>query len=94
RRHHAVRALYAEAPLDSTTLRVLADAEAPLYVIVRPEHRRAGAALWAREDLFPIAFDDGTIQVREVNRDACRAAMSGAASPPLDEELIRASGLY
>jgi hypothetical protein len=94
RRHHAVRALYAAAPLDSTTLRVLTDVEDPLYIIVRPEHRGRGAAQWASEDLFPIVFDDGMIQVREINRDACRVAMSGAASPPLDEELIRASGLY
>jgi hypothetical protein len=94
RRHHAVRALYADAPLDSTTLRVLTDVEDPLYVIVRPEHRGAGSAQWARGDLFPVVFDDGIMQVREMDRDACKAAMSGAASPPHDEELIRASGLY
>ena len=94
RRHHAVRALYADAPLDSTTLRVLTDVEEPLYLIVRPEHRGVDAAQWASEDLFPIVFDDGMIQMRELNRDACRAAMSGAASPPPLEELIRASGLY
>jgi hypothetical protein len=94
RRHHAVRALYAAAPLDSTTLRVLTDVEDPLYIIVGPEHRSANGAQWAREDLFPIVFDEGMIQVRELDRDACRAALSGAASPPKDEELIRASGLY
>jgi hypothetical protein len=94
RRHHAVRALYADAPLDSTALRVLTDVEDPLYIIVRPEHRGAGGAQWASENLFPVVFDDGMMQLRQMDRDACRAALAGAASPPGDEELIRASGLY
>jgi len=91
-RYHAVRSLFSSQPLDSTALSVLT-AQERLYVIVRPEHRGAGAAVEERSDLFPVVFESGNIQVREVDRTACGLAIKDAPPGPSEKELIRESGL-
>ncbi len=93
RRFHAMQSLYAAGPLDRVALEVLADIDDPLYVIVRPEHRGEGAAVTRRDDLFPVVFDAGGIQVREVNRAACRAAVAAAPAAPAAQAMIEAANL-
>jgi hypothetical protein len=93
RRYHTVQSLFDPEPLDSTALGALAAAPEPLWVIVRPEARAAGAIVARRDDLFPLAYEAGEIQVRAVDRFACRVALQSAAGGPSEKELIRASGL-
>ncbi len=94
RREHAVHALFGEAPLDSTTLGVLTDVDDPVYIVTRSGRAATTAPLYERSDLFRIVFDDGAIQVRQLDRNGCRAALPFATAAPTDEELIRASRLY
>jgi hypothetical protein len=93
RRFHTVRNLFEAGPLDSVSLALLGSSPDPLFVIVRPEHRDAGAAVELRGDLFPVVFNDGDIHVRAVDRRACALAATEAAAGPSEEELVRDSGL-
>jgi hypothetical protein len=93
RRFHAVRSLYAAAPLDGTALEVLGGVEAPLYAIVRPEHREQGAAVTRRPDLFTVVHEDSSLAVVRIDAAACRAAAARQTDRVSTEELIRASGL-
>ena len=93
RRYHVRRSLYAPAPLDAAVLESLAEVPEPLYVVVRPEHRAAGAAVVSSPVLFDLVYDDGDMALYRVNPAACRAAMSAAPPAGSLEELIRESGL-
>jgi hypothetical protein len=93
RRLHTRRALYSARELDATALEVLGGVQEPLYAVVRPAHRAAGAALLARPDLFQVVHEDpdGYAVVR-VDTALCRALAAGRTDRVSPEELIRESG--
>ena len=94
RRVHMRRALYAPRELDATALDELGRVDEPLFAIVRPEHRAAGAAVITRPDLFQIVHEDADgYGVVRVDTAACRALAAGRSDHILPEELIRESGL-
>lgn len=93
RRLHARRALYATGALDATALGALGSVADPLYVVVRAEHRAAGAAVTRRPDLFKTVYDDGSLALVRVDTNACREAAAHQSDTVSPEELIRESGL-
>jgi hypothetical protein len=93
RRLHVRRALYAPGALDGTTLAELAAATDPIYVIVRPEHWEANAAVITHPDLFQTVYRDERYAILRVDTVACRAVAPSRPERVSPEELIRESGL-
>ena len=93
RRFHACRALYASAPIDATTLDVLASVAAPLFVVMRGRHRDAGAVVSTHPELFSVVHAEGDLAILRVDAGACRRAIASAPAAISDQELIRESGL-
>lgn len=93
RRLHVRRAIYAPGVLDGTTLAELAAAADPIYVIVRPEHWDANAAVITNTDLFQAVYRDEKYAILRVDTYACRAASPSRPDRLSPEELIRESGL-
>ena len=93
RRLHAHNAIYAPGPIDGTALEVLGAVREPLFAVVRPDHRAAGAAVMTRPDLFPVVHQDGDYAIVRVDTAACRAAAARQTDRISTEELIRDSGL-
>ena len=93
RRLHVRRALYSPQPLDGTTLEILGGVREPLYVVVRPGHGAAGAAVTRRPDLFPVVHAADDMALVRVDAAACRAAAAGQTDRVSTEELIRDAGL-
>ncbi|HET6347997.1 MAG TPA: hypothetical protein VFH88_02840 [Candidatus Krumholzibacteria bacterium] len=92
RRFHMRRALYSPGELDATTLGVLGSVTAPLYVIVRPEHHAAHAAVLEHPDLFTPVYSQGGYGVMRVDTQACRALASQRTDQVSNQELLRESG--
>jgi hypothetical protein len=94
RRLHMRRALYAPQELDASALDALGRIDEPLFAIVRPGHRGAGAAIITRPDLFQVVHQDADgYGVVRVDTNACRALAAGRSDHISPEELIRESGL-
>jgi hypothetical protein len=93
RRLHAHNAIYAPGPIDGTALEVLGAVREPLFAVVRPEHRAAGAVVATRPDLFPVVHQDGDYAIVRVDTAACKAAAARQTDRISTEELIRDSGL-
>jgi hypothetical protein len=93
RRLHVRRALYAPGALDGTTLAELAAATDPIFVIVRPEHWEANAAVITHPDLFQTVYRDEKYAILRVDTVACRAVAPSRPERVSPEELIRESGL-
>lgn len=93
RRLHVRRALYAPGALDGTTLDALASVTDPLYVIIRPQHWDAHAAVITNVDLFDAVYRDEKYCIVRVNTQVCRALAPGRGGRLSAEELIRESGL-
>jgi hypothetical protein len=85
--------VYAPAPLDAGVLSSLAAVAEPLFVIARPEHRAAGAAVVTSPGLIDLVYDGGDIALYRVDPSACRAAAGIARPAPSPEELLLESGL-